>query len=311
MDKALWHINPLQSELRDVTSQPEGEDVEVRSLYSLVSNGTEALVARGEVGVDFMPFMAVPYMEGDFNLPIKYGYSMIGQREDNGKYVHFMHPHQSRCWVKEEALTVLPSDLPLEKAALISNMETVINAIWDAEIQGGEKVLIAGFGNIGALLAETLSHQAVDIYILEKDTWRKNKAQEFGFNIFDDEKDFDLAFDTTASSSGLQLCIDGIRTEGCVINLSWYGDKKISLNLGSSFHYGRKKMIASQVSSIPLRKQREWTYASRKKLVMDLLVQHPYEKYISDFIPFLESPLFFENLRKGKQGDGLIWCIDF
>ena len=77
-----------------------------------------------------------------------------------------MHPHQSICEVAETEIFVLPDDLSPAKATLISNMETVINAIWDSELGENEKVLIAGFGNIGGLLADldgaTASEQSCD-----------------------------------------------------------------------------------------------------------------------------------------------------
>ena len=71
--------------------------------------------------------------------------------------------------------------------------------------------------------------------------------------------------------SVLNKAIESIGCEGSVIELNWYGDQKISLNLGSSFHYERKKIISSQVSMIPYRKKSRWDNLRRKKLAINLL----------------------------------------
>lgn len=318
MTKALWHIDADHSSLKEVEKPLDSTNLlEVKAKYSLISTGTERLVSLGNVDPKLEKFMAVPYMDGRFSLPVKYGYSLVGevqtQGEYQGKMVHLMHPHQSTCWVKENEVTVLPENLDIRKAPLISNVETVVNAIWDSEASLGDEVLIAGFGNIGVLLAETLRHiPGINIYILELNEWRRQQAIAAGFLLADSSLNpVDIAFDTTAAAGGLQACIQAVKEEGKVINLSWYGSKSISLNLGTDFHYGRKQIISSQVSKIPNNKKEAWSYAKRKALVMDILEQYPFENYITSFVPFGESPDFYQKLRKGQQGDGLIWCIEY
>ncbi len=51
----------------------------IESLYSLVSLGTERLVASALMPAAIWNQMAVPYMEGSFSLPCKYGYSLVGR----------------------------------------------------------------------------------------------------------------------------------------------------------------------------------------------------------------------------------------
>ncbi len=318
MAKALWHINPEFSELRDVDAPIDKTGlIRVESKYSLISTGTERLVSSGLGMASLEAFMSVPYMEGGFSLPIKYGYSLVGvvtsEGTLKGKHVHLMHPHQSECWVDASSVTVLPDDIPLSKAPLISNLETIINAIWDSEVSIGERVMICGFGNIGVLLAETLRHYpGIEICIMEKQAYRKQLAKDAGFQVVEDiPSGLDVTFETTSSAQGLQNCIQALKHEGKVINLSWYGSKTITLDLGTDFHYGRKQIISSQVSQIPHSKKDQWSYAKRKALAMKLLMEYPYENYISSFIPFGDSPAFYDSLRKGEQGDGLIWCIAY
>ena len=107
MSRALWHVSPKHSELRDVC-HPENQSLQqVHALFSMVSTGTERLVARGEVDATCDQSMSVPFMEGSFELPIKYGYSLVGSNED-GEILHCMHPHQSTVYVAEDNFFLTP-----------------------------------------------------------------------------------------------------------------------------------------------------------------------------------------------------------
>ena len=316
MSKALWHIDENHSVLK--TAKTTSEGLLIKAKYSMISTGTERLVATNRVPSNMHEIMAVPHMEGSFDFPVKYGYSVVGEVTTKGdffgKNVHVMHPHQSEFNVDEKNVFVLPDGLSPKKAALISNMETIINAIWDGEVSKGDSILIAGFGNIGSLLAMTLTnHFGVEVTVFEKNDWRRKKAEAIGFKTTERPKDnyYKIAFDTTAASGGLQTCIEAVAEEGVVVNLSWYGNKKVELNLGGSFHYGRKKIISSQVSKIPFSKRKEWDYLKRKQWAAELLMKYPYEQLITHKIPFENSPDFFNKLRQNQQGNGLIWLIKY
>jgi len=239
----------------------------------------------------------------------------VEEGDNQGRLVHLMHPHQTNCWIKKDHYTFLPEGMAAQKATLISNMETIINAIWDSGVGVGDRVMIAGFGNIGVLLAETLRHiPGISIYIHEINDWRKAQAESYGFKVLErvsSKSDFDVSFDTTSAAQGLQDCIKVVKEEGKVINLSWYGTKNIEIHLGGDFHYGRKHIISSQVSKIPHFKRNNWDYAKRKNLAIKLLMEYPYEQYMDVDVPFNETPEFFEALRLGKEGEGMIWTINY
>ncbi|MEM6800536.1 MAG: hypothetical protein AAF696_03980, partial [Bacteroidota bacterium] len=79
MPLALWHIDPNKSELREANCpQQDATLLSVKSLFSLVSIGTERTVCKGNCSRELEKNMSVPHMEGSFDLPLKYGYSMIG-----------------------------------------------------------------------------------------------------------------------------------------------------------------------------------------------------------------------------------------
>lgn len=319
MTKALWHDSPTSSSLKAVALKQNSEDkIQVQSLYSFISIGTERTIARGLIPPEMGTEMNVPYMEGALQLPVKYGYSLVGKVKAknhalNGQFVHLLHPHQSDCWVSPDDLHLIPKGIPPLRATLASNMETAVNAIWDAKISLGDKVLIIGFGVVGALIALVARQfPAMEIHIIEKNPARVNTANKMGFmtltNI--DKNDYDVAFNTTGNESGLQKSIDAVGLEGKIIEMSWYASKPVSIYLGHDFHWKRKKIISSQVSIIPTERQHRWDYRRRKELVFDLLNNPIFDTLITQVIEFEESPAFFNALRKKTPND-LGICIKY
>jgi len=307
---ALWHIDSKTSELRTENIHPIQHQI-FKSKYSMISTGTERMVASGLVDDAFQGKMKVPHQMGSFNLPIKYGYSLIVE-DDNGKFGHLMHPHQDQVDVNKSDVFWIDNEIPAHRFALISNIETIVNAIWDSNPSKTDKIAICGFGNIGSLLANTLrTRHEINSTIIEKDSWRISKAKELGWNIHEDDQNYDIIYHTTATESGLQFCIDHLDFEGKVIELSWYGNKKVNINLGRDFHYNRLKIISSQVSHIPGHLQQTYTYGSRKKLALDILQDNSFDDLITHRIPFSDTPDFFKDLRKGRVGDGLIYLIEY
>ncbi len=307
---ALRHISELDTRLQDETLPPHQENFcEIKSLYSLISIGTERLVAKGLVPQELWETMRVPYMGGRFSFPVKYGYSLVGKVVTDGhslfgKTVHLLHPHQNRCQVTTSDLFVIPSGIPPKRAALASNLETAVTAVWDAWVSVGDRVLVVGFGLIGSLVARLLSFfPGVEVAILEKDKNRKAVATEMGFQTQDSAEgggNFDLAFHTTGSGEGLQSCVDLVGKEGKIIELSWYGKREVMLALGGSFHSMRKQIISSQVGSIPSSKIARWNFNRRKKLVFELLKKPLFDQHISQTLSFEEAPAFFDKLRKAN-----------
>lgn len=281
----------------------------IRTLYSAISEGTERLVLAGKVPPDLHQSMKVPYMGGDFSFPVKYGYSLAGIVEDGpanliGAPVHLLHPHQDICRVRTADVFRIPEDVPPRRAVLASNMETAVTAIWDARPAVGERILIVGFGSVGALTAQILrSMPGVDLYIAELDDTRNRAARALGFRTGrpDGNEKFDLAFHTSGSASGLQESIDSVGPEGRIIDVSWYGSAETPLRLGGTFHSQRKTIIASQVSHLPAFQTPRWDRVRRKQLVFSLLRDPAFDFLQNREIPFNQLPEFFNNSPPGER----------
>ena len=316
---SLWHISNTTSELQKNPLEKFGNDYFlIKSLYSLVSTGTERLVASGKVPHSMHQSMAVPSMGGDFNFPIKYGYSLVGQvlstGDLEGQIVHLLYPHQDLLHATKSSFSIVPTEIPAKRAALASNMETALNAIWDSGVSVGDKVVVCGFGMIGGLVARVLSLMpAVEVVVLEKNGYRIQQATQMGFTVNPSNlENYDYSFHTSGSSAGLQACIEAVGMEGKIIELSWYGTKAVDLQLGASFHHQRKQIISSQVGHIPFSKSARWDYQRRKSVVWELLKNQVFDAHITEEIPFANSPVFFEELRAGEiLNKGLGWVIKY
>lgn len=309
--KSLWHTDTKTSVLRQQEITKSLKSKILHTDFSLVSTGTERLIATGGVPPEMYDKMKVPHQKGNFDFPIQYGYSLIAS---NGELsYHLMHPHQDIVQVKQKDLYTLSPAIPKHRATLISNIETVLNGIWDADLKETDVIAVCGFGNIGALLSMTLKTQFNrEVSVIELNDWRCQKAESLGLKVDrGGVQEYDVIFHTSATQGGLQYCISHLQEEGKVIEMSWYGNKSISLNLGANFHYKRLKIIASQVSNIPLKMRPDMTYAKRKKMSEDVLKHADFDLLISDFVDFENSPVFFKDVRNGNLENGLIWIIKY
>ncbi|MGB3588790.1 MAG: zinc-binding alcohol dehydrogenase [Tunicatimonas sp.] len=315
---ALWHTSAQKSLIRTQPSLPltDGQ-CRIEAVYSLISSGTETLVASGQVPLELHRSMRVPYMEGDFSFPVKYGYSLVGKVIEGNKsildkHVHLLHPHQSECVVNETDVTVIPNEVPPQRAVLASNLETALNAIWDSGLSTGDRILVVGMGLVGSLVAH-LARQfpATQVRVAEADSVRQTLAKNLGFQLHDSsDVPFDVAFHTSGSSAGLQTGIDGVGNGGKIVELSWYGTRSAKVKLGGSFHQQRKQIISSQVSQIPPHQQARWDYRRRKQTVLELLKNDRWDEFLTATVNFADSPQLFDKLRQGDRSQ-LSWTIRY
>ncbi len=157
--EALWYSAARTSRDPPGNARAAGADeVRVRALYGAISRGTEALVFAGRVPESEFERMRAPFMAGHFPFPVKYGYATVGRIEGGteglrGRTVFTLHPHQDLFNIPASAAIVLPENLPPQRAVLAANMETALNAVWDAAPGPADRIAIVGAGVVGSLVA--------------------------------------------------------------------------------------------------------------------------------------------------------------
>ncbi|MEO8238233.1 MAG: hypothetical protein ABI576_08990 [Flavobacterium sp.] len=312
--KAFWHNNKKTSEIKteNIDFRDIDQAVNISARYSSISLGTEKLVAKGEVPIDLYNKMKVNYMAGSFDFPIKYGYSLVGKTEDH-RWAHVMHPHQNQIIVNDyDCYFFSQEKINPIIATQFSNLETVINAIWTSKVKKTDVVLVCGTGSIGVLLAQTIKmYIGATVYVQETNPEKKEKLKDLGFDLCTNDIEYNITFNVSANEQGLQYCIDHTAEEGKIIELSWYGNNPVMLQLGGNFHYKRLQIISSQVSAIPNEKKETYNFLTRKQLVEYLLITIDYKPFISKIISFDQLPDYFDQIRKNKPNNDFITIVEY
>ena len=277
--RAFWLRRPGCGEIRDVALPEPGEDdVVVRALYSGVSRGTETLVFRGEVPESQHETMRAPFQAGEFPAPVKYGYLNVGRVEAGpddllGRTVFCLYPHQTRYVVPASAVTPVPDGVPARRAVLAGTVETAVNAVWDAAPLVGDRIAVVGAGMVGCCVARLLGRiPGAEVTLVDVDRSRAETATALGVGFAEPEDapgDRDLVVHASATAAGLQRALELLRPDGTVLELNWYGDRAVSVELGAAFHSRRLEIRASQVGAVAAVRRSSRTMADRLRLALD------------------------------------------
>ncbi|MFL6121980.1 zinc-dependent alcohol dehydrogenase [Actinophytocola sp.] len=304
MERAFWLREPGQGEIRPVELPAPGPDeVVVRTLYSAVSRGTESLVFRGGVPESQHDVMRAPFQEGDFPAPVKYGYLNVGTVETGpaelvGRTVFCLYPHQTRYVVPAAAVTVVPAAVPAERAVLAGTVETAVNAVWDAAPQVGDRIAVIGAGMVGASVARILAGlPATRVQLVDIDPAKAELAGKLGVHFAlpgDALGDCDLVVHASASEQGLTRALELLAPEGTCVELSWYGDRRVSVPLGEWFHSRRLTIRSSQVGTVSPNRPR--SYAERLGVALDLLSDAAFGALVTGECSFDDLPAVLPKL---------------
>ncbi|HTR86767.1 MAG TPA: zinc-binding alcohol dehydrogenase [Reyranella sp.] len=287
---ALWYVAPGRAEIREERLGPLADGcVRVRALHGALSRGTEALVSAGRVPSSEFQRMRAPFMAGEFPFPVKYGYATVG--EADGQTVFSLHPHQTLFDIPAAAAIPVPPDVPPERAILAANMETALNALWDAGEGPFEHVAVVGAGVVGALTGYLCRKLArADVTLIDTDPARAAVASALGLRFGVPPADCGLVFHASATAAGLATALDLAADEATIIELSWYGDTPVSAPLGGAFHSRRLKLIASQVGKVAPSHRREWSHRRRLEKALSLLADDRLDVLLEPPVAFAGLP---------------------
>jgi threonine dehydrogenase-like Zn-dependent dehydrogenase len=308
-ERAFW-VSPGAGEIRAVAvPEPGPGEVRVRVLRSGISRGTETLVFRGAVPVDQYSRMRAPHQDGDFPGPVKYGYLSVGVVEAGepsllGETVFCLHPHQTAYVVPAADVTIVPAGVPPARAVLTGTLETAVNALWDAAPLVGDRIAVVGAGMVGCCAARLLAaFPGVEVTLVDTEPARAEVAERLGVGFALPEQaagDRDLVLHASATEAGLQRSLELLGSDGEVVDLSWYGDTPVRLDLGGAFHSGRLRLRASQVGEVALSRRHRRTRSERLALALDLLRDPAYDALLTGSSDFDELPIVMAELATGR-----------
>jgi threonine dehydrogenase-like Zn-dependent dehydrogenase len=318
--RAFWIARPGFGEIRDEDlPSPAAGDVVVRTRYSGVSRGTEALVFKGRVPVTEYQRMRAPFQAGDFPAPIKYGYASVGlvergPAELKDRLVFVLHPHQTRYVVPAASVHLIPEAVPPRRGVLTANLETAINGIWDAEPKPGDRIVVVGAGAVGCLCAWLAGRiPGCDVQLVDVNPTRVEVARALGVRFAEPahaEGDADVVIHATGSAAGLATALRVAGFEAVVVELSWYGDQEVPIPLGQAFHSRRLTLRSSQVGSVASTQRARWSTARRMQLALSLLTDSSFDALLTGESDFESLPHVMAELA-ASPGATICHCIRY
>jgi NADPH:quinone reductase-like Zn-dependent oxidoreductase len=304
--RAFWTVAPGRGEIRSEALRPRAPDeVLVRALYSAVSRGTESLVFHGRVPVSEYQRMRCPHQVGEFPGPVKYGYASVGVVIEGpakllDRPVFCLFPHQTAYVVSAAAVLPIPDSVAPERAVLAANLETAINALWDAAPRLGDRVTVVGAGVLGCLCAYLLARQiGVAVELIDILPERAAVAQALGASFAVPERaqsERDLVIHVSATEAGLRNSLELAAAGSTVLELSWFGDTEVRLPLGAEFHQKRLILRSSQVGTLSPRARPRFDYRARLALALELCKDPVLGALIDAESPFETLPTLMPRL---------------
>ena len=298
--EALWYVGPGRVEIRaERIAAPAPGEVRVRALHSAISRGTERLVAAGAIPESEFTTMRAPFMGGQFSFPVKYGYAIVGRAEGGppdleGRLVFSLHPHQSAFLVPREAVHLLPAGVPPRRAVLAANMETALNAVWDAAPGPADRIAIIGAGVVGALVARLCAAlPGAQVTLVDVVAHRETLAQHLGVGFALPEgapRECDVVFHASGTAQGLATALSLTGDEALVLELSWFGSHSVAVPLGAAFHSRRLRLVASQVGRVSPSRRSRWASRRRLDAALALLADPAYDALLEPAIAWHQLP---------------------
>jgi len=324
----LWFTAPMQVEVRTANLPAPGVgELQIRTLLSAVSAGTEMLVYRGQLPSDMALDTTLTALQGASAFPMQYGYACVGEVERVGpnvdedllgSRVFSFAPHASRFTARSTDVIFLPDDVDVDAAVFLANMETAVNLLQDGRPVFGERVVVLGQGIVGLLLSSLLVqcplHTLLAVDALEA---RRARALHLGVDdVFDpsnvDEKEAlqallreggsvpgaDLLFEVSGVPDALNLAIELSGFASRIIIGSWYGNKSAAIALGGEAHRNRLHISTSQVSTLAPDLSGRWNKERRFELCWDMLRSTRPQQLITHRIPFREANALYTLLHE-------------
>jgi NADPH:quinone reductase-like Zn-dependent oxidoreductase len=310
--EALWYAAPRRAEIGvETLAAPGPGDIVVRALHGALSRGTERLVHAGRVPESEYQRMRSPFMAGAFPFPVKYGYAIVGIVETGvdeliGRTVFALHPHQTRFTVPADAVVAVPPGVPARRAVLAANMETALNATWDAAPGPCDRIAVVGAGVVGALTAYLCARlPGAAVSLVDTDERRAALAAALGVGFASPAQaqgDCDLVFHASGSGEGLATALGLAGEEARIVEMSWYGTGDVAVPLGGAFHSRRLKLISSQVGRVAESHRPRWTPRRRLTAAIDLLADERLDALLAPAVAFRELPQMLDAIFAPASG---------
>ncbi|ADZ72349.1 Oxidoreductase, zinc-binding dehydrogenase family [Polymorphum gilvum SL003B-26A1] len=188
----------------------------------------------------------------------------------------------------------VPDGVPPGRAVLAANMETALNALWDAQPSPGDHICVVGAGVLGLLTAWLAAQiPATRVVVVDINPARACVCAKLGLAFSrpeDAPQDQDLVVHASASAEGLATALRLAGDEATVLEMSWYGTRPVPVPLGAEFHSRRLVLRSTQVGSIPAARRARWTHRRRLEVALSLLADARFDTLLTPIVGFADLP---------------------
>jgi 2-desacetyl-2-hydroxyethyl bacteriochlorophyllide A dehydrogenase len=273
--------------------------VRVRTWYSGISAGTELTAYRGS-----NPYLTRTwdaerrlFVEGapTFSYPVEgWGYSEVGEVVEVadgvaaplvGEVVHGIWGHRSEAVVAADAVRwrVWTGDDAI--SGTFARVGAIaLNAVLEAEVSLGDRVAVFGQGVIGLLATRLATLAGADVVAVDTMPRRLDAARAMGAVAVADATlaegagaavrtwsggGVDSAIELSGSDRALHEATRSVVVDGTVVASGFYQGGAANLRLGEEFHHNRVRIVASQITSAPVRLGTRWDQPRLVRTVME------------------------------------------
>src|SRR5215510_5177724 len=254
--------------------------------------------------------MRAAFMAGVFPFPVKYGYATVGRVVAGpdallGRTAFALHPHQTAFTLPADRIALLPADVPASRGVLAANMETALNALWDAAPGPADRVAVIGAGVVGCLCAWLAGQlPGAEVTLVDIDKGRAAVAAALGVGFAPPDAapvECDLVVHASASQTGLATALRLAGNEATVLELSWYGAGEVAVPLGEAFHSRRLRLISSQVGQVAPSHRPRWSHRRRIEAAVALLADPALDVLIAPAVDFYDLPAALARILTGPS----------
>jgi threonine dehydrogenase-like Zn-dependent dehydrogenase len=157
---------------------------------------------------------------------------------------------------------------------------------------------------VGACVAKVLAGiPAARVQLVDVDPARASVAATLGVEFVtpgEAAEGCDLVVHASATEAGLIRSLELLAPEGVVLDLSWYGSRRVSLPLGEWFHSRRLALRASQVGVVSPARRGRRGHADRLAIALELLADPAFDALITGECQFDDLPAVMPRLSSGE-----------
>ncbi|MCH7662192.1 MAG: zinc-binding dehydrogenase [Euryarchaeota archaeon] len=304
--------------------EPGPEEVLVETECSGISPGTELLLYRGETPENLSADETIPSLSCDLEYPISYGYAAVGRVVALGdgvgegwldERVFAFHPHVSHFCIDPADLQSVPRGVPSEAATLLPNVEAALNVAMDAAPIVGERAVVFGQGVLGLLTTALFAEHPLDaLCTVDRHPFRRERSRALGADrtvspeadlreelSCDHREGADFAVELSGNPAALGAAIEATGYAGRVLVGSWYGSKRVDLDLGGRFHRSRITLESTQVSTIDPELRGRWSKSRRLALAWNYLERIDTDAILTHRLPVEKAPKAYDLLAERPE----------